>query len=225
MPDISRASVHVSTPIGRGRKTTTLTEGLIARRYAGDFSHLPPIVVENDPSPLPDHHKDLPRIPSTSTGLCGSETVTVYTSLSGTLTTSPIGGRPKLPVPSDNASERVQLTEAQKIAAQYRERHRSSSGVFQSITISEPTILGVNSNPLESRYALPSSTKMQSDVRVDGQATDAVIEASLTPQPPPTGRALAEAEITRDAASRSGRAHGDGAVSCTQEDCLEVCPV
>ena len=192
------------------------------RRYAGDFSHLSPIDLGIHFSP--DYNKDLPRIPSTSTGLWDSEAVTVFTSLSGTLTTSPNAGCPPPPVPSPDAYQQVPLTEAQQIAAQYRRRHRSSSDVLQNSAIFEQTVPGQSFNPLGSHRAFPSSTVMQSSARVDGHAIDAAIGGALAPWSPTMRRSHAEMETTHETVSRFGRVHDDGTASCTREGCLKVSP-
>jgi hypothetical protein len=225
MHGISRTYVRVSTPIERVPSAATPTNELMSRRYAGDFSSLAPVVPGNDRSPLPDYDKDLPRIPSTSTGLEDSEVVSVFTSLSGTLTITPVAGCPALTDFSHDAYEPVQLTEAQRIAAQYRQLHRSSSDVLRSTAISEPTIPGVGSNRLESRSVFPSSIGIRSGARVDGQAMDAATGAPLAPHSPPMRQALAEEiEAIHEAVRRLGRVHDDGTVSCTREDCLEFFP-
>ena len=201
MADISRPSVRVSTPAGHRRGAATHTDKLRSRRYAGDFSHLPPVGLENDLSPLPDYNKDLPHIPSTLMGFSDAEAVTLFTSLSGNLTTSPIPRSPH-PLPSHDIYERVKLTEAQEIAARYRQRHCSRSSA-----------------------ALSSSTVIQSGVYPDGQDTGAAIRVSLAPRSPPIRRVLAEeTEITPEVASRFGRFQDNGAVWCSWEDCLEILP-
>ena len=193
------------------------------RRYAGDFSHLSPIDLGIHLPP--DYNKDLPRIPSNSTGLWDSEAVTVFTSLSGTLTTSPNAGCPPPPVPSPDAYQQVPLTEAQQIAAQYRQRHRSSSDVLQNSAIFEQTVPGPSSNPLESQRAFPSSTVTQSSARVDGHAIDPAIGGALAPCSPTIRRSHAEEMKTpHETVSRFSRVHDDGTVSCTREGRLKVSP-
>lgn len=199
------------------------TDELKSRRHAGDFSHLPPIDLKDDRCPLPDYNKELPRIPSTSTGLLDDEAdaVTLYTNISGTLTTSPIAGCRPL-VLSYDVYERVHMTEAQRIAAEYRQRHCSSSDALWGAMISEPTVRDVSSNPLESQHV--SSTAMQSDACINVQAIDAVIGAPLLSQHPPIGQNPSETGITHGTMNRGGGVHDDRTVSCPREDCLETLP-
>lgn len=193
------------------------TDQSISRRHARDFSHLPPVLLRSDRFPLPNYNKALPSIPSTSTGLEDSDAVSVFTSLSGSLTISP--------TPSRDAYERTSLTEAQRIAAQYRERHREAPNVFRNVAVSGSTVRDVNSNPLEFQYASLSSTVLESGARVDGRAVNATVATSSAPQSPPMRWApAAEIETTHEAVSRFGRVHDDGTVSCAWEDCLGVLP-
>jgi hypothetical protein len=219
---VSSTSIRLPTPLGRIRRVSMPIDELKTRRFAGDFTHLAPILLGGDrlPSPIPNYDKDLPRIPSTSTRLWGDEVVTIFTNLSGDLTTSAAVGSP-LPVPSYDVCERVSITEAQKIAAQYRQRHRSSSGAHQGIATFERSTLGMCSHPL---YAPSPSTVIESGVSVDGQATNAAIGASSASQPPII-RALVEGvEAVHQAVSPFGQVHKDGTVSCTREDCLKDLP-
>ena len=120
---------------------------LKSRRFAGDFTNLAQFYLESEryPSPIPNYDKDLPRIPSTSTELCGDEVVTVFTNLSGDLTTSPVVGCSPFRGPSHDEGGRVPMTEAQKIAAQYRQRRSRSS---ESPSSSKRSTLGTYSHPL-----------------------------------------------------------------------------
>ena len=228
MSGVGRTSNRVSLPTARRRVAGSFTDEHKARRHAGDFSHLAPILLESDR--LPDCDKDLPRIPSTSTGLWGSEAVSVFTTTTGSLTASPIVGRPSLPVPSHRVYERAPVTEAQRIAAQYRQRHRSSLNALQNIEIPGQITLNVSTDPLESLvHASPPSTVIQSGVSMHTQAVDAPLEASLAPsQSPPNRRALAEetgaAHTPHEGASLFSRVHEDGTVSCNRGDCLAVLP-
>lgn len=168
MSGISHTSVHVDIPVDRRRRrVTVLTGELKSRRYAGDFSHRSPTVLENGPTTPPDDDDGMQRIPSTSTATLDDDAVTVYTSSSGTLTTSPNVGCINLSIPSQDVYEKGSLTEAQRIATQYRQRHHSSPDVLQSTAISEPAILDVSSNLLKSQCPFPSSSGMQSGVCVD----------------------------------------------------------
>jgi len=228
MSGISRTSTRVSHRTGRRPRTGTLGDEHRSRRYGGDFSHLAPILPESDrsPSPAPDYNKDLPRIPSTSTGLWGREAVSILTEAIGSLTASPIPGCPPLPVPSHHTYERVPITESQQIAAQYRQRFRSSLNDLQSAKVSEQMTLDVSTDPLESSHTSPTSTVMQSGVSTDTLAMNALVGASLALSESPTRRALAEEiETTRtlhDGASPFSQVHEDGTVSCTRGDCLAV---
>jgi len=134
--------------------------------------------------------KDLPRIPSTSTGLWGDEAMRILTEATGSPTASPIVGCPPLPVPSHRAYERVPITEAQQIAAQYRQRFRSALNALQSTKVSEQMVL--NTDPLEPSHASPTSAAMQSGVSTDTQAMDAPVGALLALSQSPTMRALAK---------------------------------
>lgn len=193
-----------SLPTGGGGRTRIPPDELRARRYGGDFSHMGPVFTESNrpPSSIPDFDEDdLPRIPSTSTGLWGDDAVTISTEMMGSPTASPVVGCPPLSVPSHQECEREPLTEAQQIAAQYRQRHHSSP---------EPPSVSVN--PLESRHPSPPSTTTKSGVSVETQAMNAPLRASLTlPQSPPVRGLLS-------------RVREDGTVACDREDCLEILP-
>jgi hypothetical protein len=181
MSGISRTSVRVSVQIGRGHRAVipAHTDECRSRRYAGDFSCLPQIVLEDNRPPPPYGDDGLQRIPSSSTALSGDDVVTVFTSTSGTLTIAPIVGCPQLPVLSHEVYEQVQLTDAQRIVAQYRQRHCSPPDVFQNTASSEPTALGVNSNLENPQQAYPRSIATHLGTRVNGQAT------SAAPRPSP----------------------------------------
>lgn len=130
-----RTFVRTPSPTqGHGRGAGIPNDDLDTRRYAGDFSHLTPILRE-------DYNKDLPRIPSTSTGLLGDEVLTIITEMMGSPAASPIVGCPPLPVPSYHASEQAPITEAQQIAAQYRQRLYSSSDAPESTVVTDVSTL------------------------------------------------------------------------------------
>jgi hypothetical protein len=121
------------------------------------------------------------------------------------------------------------MTEAQQIAAQYRQRHRSLFDALQSTTVAERTALDASTEPLESLHVSPPNTVMQSGVSTETQAVDAPFGASLAPsQSPPIRRAPAEETETtptsHEGVTLFSRVREDGTVSCTREDCLEVFP-
>lgn len=100
------------------------------RRYARDFSQIN-ITYTGDISSSgrstqrgPDVEKDLPRIPSTSTGLWDADPVTVSSEMMASPVTSPEPSLP--PLPGSKNLRRTPTTEAQKIAARYRRRGGSS---------------------------------------------------------------------------------------------------
>ena len=225
MSGLARTPVRVSPLIGRRRRAGTPSDDEFrSRRHAGDFSHLVPTLLESDRplSPVPDYHKDLPRIPSTSTGLWGDEAVTVSTDLAGSLTASPIVGSPPI---SHHAHERVSITEAQQIAAQYLQRHRSSLDAFRHTAVSERTTIDVSTNPLEPLHASPSSSAIQSGVSATVNAPFGASPAP--PQSSPTSRALVgvtETDAPHEGARLFDRVREDGTVSCTRGDCLAVLP-
>jgi hypothetical protein len=212
-----------------GRRHRAGTPADETRRYGGDFSHLPPILLESDHPPPPVPEKDLPRIPSTSTGLWDRDVVSVKTDMMGYLTASPIVGCPPPPVPSYHVYERAPITEAQRIAAEYRQRHRSPSDATQSTAVSELTALDVSTERLELSHASPSSAVVQSGVSIDTEAVDAPFGASLAPpQSSPTRQTLAE-EINTTAVPHEdtdlfSRVREDGTALCTRGDCLAVLP-
>lgn len=223
----AQASTRVSHPMGRRRRVGTPPDE--TRRYGGDFSHLPPVLLESDRPPLPVPEKDLPRIPSTSTGLWEREAVSVKTDMMGYLTASPIVGCPPPPAPSYRVYERAPVTEAQRIAAEYRRRHRSSSDPTQSTTVSERTALDVSTEHLELSHASPSSAVVQSGVSIETGTVDAPFGASLAPpQSSPTRQVLAEEIETTTALHEDtdlfSRVREDGTVLCTRGDCLAVLP-
>lgn len=227
MSGIAHSPAHISIPIGRRRRVDTPIDELRSRRTAGDFTHLPPILPETyrPPSPSPDYDKDLPRIPSTSTEICGDEAVTVFTDSSGSLTTSPIVGCPPLPVPSKDVHGRVPITEAQQIAARYRQRHRGSYNVHQRTVVPGRTIPNVSFRFIEPPHAFPLSTVTQSGVSVDIPAMNATIGASLALQSPSISQALAEEmEAVLEGASLFSQVHEDGTVSCARGDCQTNLP-
>ena len=104
--------------------------------------------------------------------------MTILTEAMGFPAASLIVGCPPLPVPSHRAYERVPITEVQKIAAQYRQRFRSSLNALQSTKVSER--MALNINPLEPLHVSPTSAAMQSGVSTDTQAMDAPVGALLT---------------------------------------------
>ena len=230
MSGVAHTSNRVSLRTRRRPGAGALSDEHRRRRQAGDFSHLAPILPENNrsPSPVPDHNKDLPHIPSTSTGLWGDEAVTILTEATSSPTASPILGCPPLPVSSHCAYERVPITEAQQIAAQYRQRFRNSLNAPQSTEHSEQMTLDVNTGPFESSHAFPTRTAMQSGVSTHTRAMNAPVGASLAFSLSPTLRALAgEIEITHTphgGTSPFNRVHEDGTVSCTRGDCLAILP-
>jgi len=124
----------------RGRRNALLSDDRTSRRTAGDFSALR-IVPGVGYTPQPGDYHSIRHIPSTSTGLRDDDIVTVFTSSSGHLTTSPIAGCPELPVSPHNMYEGASSTAAQRIADRYRQRHLSSSSVPKGIPFSESTIL------------------------------------------------------------------------------------
>jgi len=142
---------------------------------------------------------------------------------------SPIVGCSSLPVPSRHALERVPITEAQQIVAQYRQRPRRSLSVLQNTGVSEETSPNASTRSLESLHASSSSTVIQSGVFTDIQAMNAPIKASsASSQSSPTKRALAgetgPAHILHESDNLSSRVHEGGTVSCTRADCLAVLP-
>jgi hypothetical protein len=201
MSGISRTSVRVSVQIGRGRRAAVPahTDEWRSRRYAGDFSCLPQIVLEDNRSPPPYDNDELQRIPSSSTALSGDDVVTVFTSTSGTLTIAPIVGCLQLPVLSHEVHEQVQLTDAQRIVAQYRQRHCSPPDAFQNTAASEPTALGVSSNLENPQQVYPQSIATHLSTRANGQAT------SAAPRPSPTrGALVGETEAIHETGSHKG---------------------
>jgi len=201
----------------------------MARRHAGDFSHLGPILLEDIRPSSPISDSDIPSIPSTSTGLWGDDAVTISTEMMGSPTASPIVGCPPLPVPSHHVCEREPITEAQQIAAQYRQRWLSSQDAPKSTTVSEQTTLSVSTNPLEPSHRSPPSTVMQSGVSTETQSMNAPLRASsMPPNPPSIRRSLAEETQTvltpRGSAGLLSRVREDGTVLCDREDCLAVLP-
>lgn len=228
MSGMARTSTRISPLSFRRPGAGTLGDEHRSRRHGGDFSHLAPILPESDrsPSPAPGYNKDLPRIPSTSTGLWGGEAVSILTEAIGSLTASPIPGCPPLPVPSHHAYERVPITEAQQIAVQYRRRFRNPLNTSRSTKVSEQMTPDVSTDPLESSHASPTSTVMQSGVSTDTQVMNVLVRASLAPCESPTRRALAEeiknTRTLHDSTSSFSQVYEDGTLSCTREDCLAV---
>jgi len=148
MSDVPRTFVRGPLPTGGGDRARIPSDELRARRCGGDFSHIGPICTESSPPPssIPDDSEDFPCIPSTSTGLWGDDPVTISTEMMGSPTASPIVGCPPLPVPSPQACEREPLTEAQQIAAQYRQRRRDSEAL--SVSANPPN----RATPLPQRH-------------------------------------------------------------------------
>ena len=198
---------HVSSRTGRGNRGGIPNDELKARRRGGDYSHLGLVFPES----TPDCNKDLPRIPSTSTGLWGDDAMTITTEMMGSPTASPIVGCPPLPVPSHQVCEREPLIEAQQIAVQCRQRRRS-----------------VNGDPVDFSR-IPSSTAMQLGVSVAAQATNAPLRASpMLPHSPQIRRLLAEETDTTptsyDGTGPLSRVREDGTFACDREDCLAILP-
>jgi hypothetical protein len=144
----------------RGRGAEIPNEERRARRRAGDFTHLAPILPESGPfpSPVADYNKDLPRIPSTSTGLWGTEVATILTEQMGSPVTLSVADFTCLPKPPHHMYEGVPITEAQKIAAQYRQRHQSTLAVPPTSETLDKGVLNVSADdPVESSHSFPSS--------------------------------------------------------------------
>lgn len=80
----------------------------------------------------PNIDKDLPRIPSTSTGLWNVKSVTASSEMMASPMTSPTPDLPPLPVPQN--LKRTATTEAQKIAAQYRQRYGSLEALRSEVS-------------------------------------------------------------------------------------------
>ena len=231
MPGVPRTFVRVPSPTGHGGRARILSDEVRARRRGGDFSHLAPILPESShPPPLvPDYDKDLPRIPSTSTGLWGDDAVTVSisTEMMGSPPTSPTVGCPLLPVPSRHTCEREPITEAQQIVAQYRQRHRSSLDAPENTKVSKRAVLGVSASLIESPHASLPNTVIQSGVSTETQVMNAPFRASLTrTQSPPTRRPLAKETGTtptlHEDPSLFGRVREDGTILCDREGCLDI---
>lgn len=161
MSSVSRTSTRACTSVGGGcRAAVWTTDELKSRRYAGDFSHLLCIIPKSGHPPPLDDNDALQRIPSSSTGLLDDEAVSVFTSSSGNLTTSPIEDRVQLPPPSPDAHEQ---TDAQRIAALYRQRCFSSPD-GTTTTTTEPNTPNVSSNLLNPSMPSYSSIVMRSGV-------------------------------------------------------------
>lgn len=151
MPAISHTSVLAYTPIDPRHRAAMAADEFESRRYTGDFSCPPQINLRKSRSSLSDDGDGLRRIPSTSTGFLDDDAISVYTSSSGTLTITSCHCL-QVPVPSRDEHEQFTLTEAQRIALQYQEHHRSRPDVFQSTTISESTTQDVSPNLLDLQY-------------------------------------------------------------------------
>jgi len=106
--------------------------------YVGDVSS------SGRPTPRrPDINKDLPRIPSTPTGLWDTKLVTVSSEIMASSMTPSTPSLPPLPVP--RTLKRTAVTEAQKIATRYRRRYGSSEALPSRSEVSCPLKLEVSS--------------------------------------------------------------------------------
>jgi len=128
MPGFTGHTIRVSSSAG-GQLRAVSSSNETTCRYTRDFSPTS-ITYAGDVSSSgrstprgPDINKDLPRIPSTSTGLWDAKPVTV----SSEIMASPvIPSTPSLPpLPVLRNLKRTAVTEAQKIAARYRRRYGS----------------------------------------------------------------------------------------------------
>lgn len=160
----SLSSPHMSgvTPVSRRilprrRRAEIPNEEQRARRHARDFTHLAPILPESGCS-VPDYDKDLPHIPSTSTEHWGAEVAAILTEQMGPPMSFSLTGLAHLPKPSHRAYEQVPITEAQKIAAQYRQRYQSPlDAPPTSETFDKGTLNVSTGNPVESSRSSPLS--------------------------------------------------------------------
>lgn len=127
----------VSPPVYRQPGAVDSSNERRTRRHARDFSHVT-ITYTGDISSSsrstprePNVEKELPRIPSTSTGLWDAEPATV----SSEMMTSPVISTSSLPpLPVSQNLRRMPTTEAQKIAARYRRRYGSLEALRSEVS-------------------------------------------------------------------------------------------
>jgi hypothetical protein len=127
------------------------------RGHANELPHIAIICKSDVPSAGrstpsgPDIDKDLPRIPSTSTGLWGTEPATVSSEMMASLVAAPTPS--PLSYPTSQNLRRIPTTEAQRIAAQYRRRYGSLEALKSEVFY--PNDLRVSSFLISLPFSLP----------------------------------------------------------------------
>ena len=157
MPGVAGRATRVSPSIGHQPRAVGSSNETGARGHAKDLPHIGIVCKGDVPSAshstpsAPDIDKDLPRIPSTSTGLWGTEPATISSEMIDSLLKSPTPSPQSYPV-SQNL-RRIPTTEAQRIAAQYRRRYGSLEALKSEI--SYPNNLRVSSFLISHPFSLP----------------------------------------------------------------------
>ena len=204
---LTHGTMSGATPISRrvlprGRRAEISNEELRARRHAGDFSQLAPILPEGGCllSSVPDCNKDLPRIPSTSTELWGAEIAAILTEQMDSLMKFSFTDFADIPKHSRRAYERVPSTKSQRIAAQYRQRHQTSPPTSETF---DKGILNVGTDaPVESSLEhRETGLRMLTHIAFDRLVSCELSGTWYTDGPPRDGQcatAPATLELTAD---------------------------
>ena len=157
MPGVAGRATRVSSSIGHQPRVVGSSNETRTRGRAKDLPHISVIRKGDVPSAGrstpsgPDIEKDLPRIPSTSTGLWGTEPATISSEMTDSLLTPSTPSPPSYPV-SQNL-RRFPATEAQRIAAQYRRRYGSLEALKSEVFY--PNNLQVSSFLISLPFSVP----------------------------------------------------------------------
>ena len=142
---------------GRKSRVVSSSNERGIRQHATDFSqtsiiHEGDISLSGRSTPRgPNIGKDLPRIPSTSTGLWGTEPQTISSEMMASPVTSPTPTRSLFP--ASQPLKRTVTTEAQKIAARYRRRYGSLKALRSEVVC--PPRLEVSSYLISGPFSFP----------------------------------------------------------------------
>jgi hypothetical protein len=137
MSGFAGPSTHISPSAGRQPRAVDPSDERRIRRNARDsprtsIPHVGDTSLPGRSTPRrPDIDKDLPRIPSTSSGPRHTKPMTMSSEVTTSAVTSPTLGLPTLPI-SPNL-KRTAVTEAQKIASRYLRRHGSLEALRNEI--------------------------------------------------------------------------------------------
>ncbi|KAF9647696.1 hypothetical protein BDM02DRAFT_2529030 [Thelephora ganbajun] len=243
MSSLTNRTTLVSSSASRQPRVVNPSNERRTRRHTRDFSHTSTtyagdVSLSGRSTPRePDIDKDLPRIPSTSTELWGTEPVTVLSETMASAVTSPTLGPP--PLSASQNLKRIAATEAQQIAAQYLRRCGSLEALRSGVSC--PSRLEHHAEANGSAFQ-PGSCMTTFDVageRMNQATDDSSCEERLSmdngsevsPFLPvtPTIRRLFTREVDMMSVSYKTRrmlknSNQDGSFPCRQRGCYDALP-